>query len=159
MRPFLASRIKPVVLAIVLAMPVGAMAQGASSTSSAPNAGSATEQAPTHEMLKRVEQRIADLHAKLHITSTEDQQWQQFAGVMRDNAAKMEHIAAERAEKFSSLNAIENMQSYADAAEQHAENMKRLTAAFQTLYNAMSDAQKKTADEVFRNYAQRKHKG
>ncbi len=60
------------------------------------------------------------------------------------------------------MNAVENMQSYAEIAEQHAKNMERLVPAFQNLYNSLSDAQKRTADALWRNYAERasrRHRG
>ena len=44
------------------------------------------------------------------------------------------------------MNAVESMQSYATLAELHAQDVQKLTAAFQTLYGSLSDAQKKAAD-------------
>src|SRR5579872_2083955 len=40
-------------------------------------------------MQQVVDQRIAELHAKLHITKEQEPQWQQFTQVMRDNAAEI----------------------------------------------------------------------
>ncbi len=112
----------------------------------APAAGNPT-------MEDRVGKRITQLHAALHITADEEGQWQQFADVMLDNARKMDGDYKDRAAKFATLSAVDNMQSYADIAEEHAEDVKRLVAAFQPLYAAMPDAQKKIADQVFRNAA------
>ena len=77
---------------------------------------------------------------------------------MRDNARKMDDDYKDRATRFASLNALENMQSYAQIAQEHAEDVQRLLAAFQPLYTAMPDAQKKLADAAFRNAAA-KHTG
>ena len=61
------------------------------------------------------------------------------------------------------MNAAENMQSYAQIAELHAQDTQKLAAAFQTLYGSMSDAQKKNADTVFRARSEQRdvqhHKG
>jgi periplasmic protein CpxP/Spy len=62
----------------------------------------------------------------------------------------------------TSLNAVENMQSYANIAQRHAQDVQRLVPAFQNLYNSLSDEQRRTADQVFRSYpgdTQRHRKG
>jgi len=115
----------------------------------APPAPASAVKAPSG-MMQRVEQRIAQLHAQLKITAAQEAQWQQFANVMRENAQKMDQSAAQRADKFGSLNAADNMKSYADMAVEHGRNVQRLAETFESLYNAMSPDQKKLADEVFR---------
>ena len=110
----------------------------------------------TGAMMARVEQRIAALHTQLQITAFEEAQWQQFATVMRENAQKMEQNAAKRAETFGSLNAVENMRSYAEMAAEHGQNMQRLATAFASIYDAMPPEQKKIADAVFQNRAMRR---
>ena len=51
------------------------------------------------------------------------------------------------------MTAVDNMQSYAQIEQQRAQDVQKLVPAFQTLYSSLSDQQKKTADEMFRNYA------
>jgi hypothetical protein len=51
----------------------------------------------------------------------------------------------------------QNMQFYADVSAQHAQDVQKLAAAFQTLYASFSDERKKTADEVFRHSAEHGH--
>jgi periplasmic protein CpxP/Spy len=104
----------------------------------------------------RVEQHIARLHAQLHITPAQQQQWDQFAQVMRDNAKSMDQAFEQRASNFGSMNAVDNMQSYAQIAQQHAEDTQKLATAFQSLYGSLSDAQKKNADAVFRSHDERR---
>ncbi len=99
----------------------------------------------------RVERRIADLRAKLHITPDEQALWDKFAGVMRDNAKQMRERASERAAKLSSMNASDNMQSYAQLAMLHAQDLQNLSAAFQSLYASLSPDQQHTADTMFRD--------
>ena len=104
---------------------------------------------------ERVERRIAELRAQLQITPAEQQQWDQFAQVMRDNAREMDQIFVQRAQQYQSMNAVQNMQSYEHLAEAHAQQLQKLVSAFEKLYNSMSDQQKQIADRVFRESAAR----
>jgi protein CpxP len=157
------------VLAAAFLLPAGVGIQSAPRAATGAEAGAAAageaaapERAVERTMLQRVDRRIADLRSKLHITAAEEPQWRQFADVMRTNARAMAQKFAEREQKFRTMNAVENMQSYAGIAEQHAKNMERLVPVFQNLYNALSDQQKRTADRLWRSYAERggrRHKG
>jgi hypothetical protein len=98
----------------------------------------------------RIEKHIADMHAQLHITPAQQTEWDQFAQVMRENAASMNDTMEKRRTGFATMNAVENMESYAQIAEQHAQNMQKLATTFKVLYGSMSDEQKKNADTVFR---------
>lgn len=100
----------------------------------------------------RVEKHITDLHAQLHITPAQQTEWDQFAQVMRENAASMSKAMEQRRSTFDTMNAADNMQSYAQIAQQHADNMQKLSTTFKALYAVMSDDQKKNADEVFRSH-------
>jgi protein CpxP len=102
-----------------------------------------------------VEQRISDLHAKLQITPDEEALWDKFARVMRDNAQQMRQSASERASKLKDMNASDNMQSYAQLAMLHAQDLQNLTAVFQPLYASLSPEQQRAADTMFRNVAMR----
>ncbi len=153
MRRHLLAHTVPALWVAALLLPAGAIAQTA--PQGPPGIGAATSSdAAEQAMLQRVDRRIADLHAKLHITAAEESQWRQFADVMRDNVRQMARKLAEREQKFRSMNAVGNMQSYAGIAEQHAKNMEHLVPAFQNLYNALSDQQKRMADQLWRNYAE-----
>jgi len=99
-----------------------------------------------------VDQRIASLHKALKITSDEEANWTAVAQAMRDNAAAMQKLVAERtAEAPQTMTALDDLNSYAKFAQAHVDGLKNLTAAFETLYNSMPDAQKKVADQVFAN--------
>lgn len=165
------ARVAPAFLIAALLLPAGA--QTAPQSPRAPETAAPSAAAPQGEaaapgqeaeraVLQRVDRRIAELRAKLRITPAEEPQWRRFADVMRANARQIAPEFAERKQKFRSMNAVENMQSYAEIAEQHAKNMERLVPAFQNLYNSLSDAQKRTADALWRNYAERasrRHRG
>jgi periplasmic protein CpxP/Spy len=107
-----------------------------------PSANAAAEQ--------RVEARIKQLHGQLKITAAEETQWNQFAQTMRDNAREMDEEGEQRAEQFSTMTAVDDLQSYEKLAEAHVQHLQKLIPAFQALYDAMSPDQKKTADQVFR---------
>jgi len=105
----------------------------------------------TQSIADRVELRIADVRAKLHITPEQQSLWDPFAQVMRDNAEHMHQAVDARAAKISTMNASENMQSYAQIATQRAQDLQNLAAAFQPLYVALSQDQQRTADAMFRD--------
>jgi hypothetical protein len=111
--------------------------------------------APGQTMQQMAEQRITELHARLHITAAEQSQWDQFAQVMRDNAKDVDQAYQQRAAQFQSMNAVENMQSYAQIEQTRAQGMQKLVPAFQTLYASLSDQQKQQADRMFRYQAER----
>jgi hypothetical protein len=100
-----------------------------------------------------VEQRIADLHAKLKITPAEQVQWESFAQAMRDNAVAIDQAFQSRVKALPTMTAAENVKSYAELSAEHAKDMQRLVPVFQALYDSMSDSQKHAADQVFRNDA------
>jgi hypothetical protein len=104
-----------------------------------------------HNMAAKIELRITDLHARLLITSAQQPQWERFAQVMRDNARSMDEAFQQRVPVIPTMTAPANLQSYAHVAEDHAQDMQRLVPAFQALYDTMSDNQRRTADQVFRD--------
>jgi protein CpxP len=96
-----------------------------------------------------VEHHIADLHAKLKITPAEEPQWKAVADTMRENAKELDRAIDKRAASLAGATAIDDLNSYADIAQAHANGVKKLANAFSGLYSVMSSEQKKTADEVF----------
>jgi hypothetical protein len=117
-----------------------------SSATTKPKAPTAKAASPAD----RVEKHIADLHAELRITPAQQSEWDQFAQIMRENAANMDKVLEQRRAGFESMNAADNMQSYAEIAQQHAQDMQKLATTFKALYATLSDDQKKNADAVFR---------
>lgn len=100
----------------------------------------------------KLEAHIKTLRQELKITTAEEPQWDAFASVMRTNDADM-HQAFEARAKVTTMTAEQNMESYANIAEMHADGMQKLSAAFTTLYDSFPDSQKKIADEVFQKQA------
>jgi hypothetical protein len=98
----------------------------------------------------RVEDRIEDLHTRLAITTAQEDSWGKLAGVMRDNAHTMAGLTRTRTEKLSGMTAVDDLKSYAEIAQAHADGLQKFTPAFASLYDSMSDSQKKNADAIFR---------
>jgi periplasmic protein CpxP/Spy len=119
------------------------------------NASASTAQAaPPQTMAQMVEQRIADLHSRLNITHAQQPKWERFAAVMRANARQLDAAYQRRAEKLDSMNALANMESYAQIERSRVNDVERLVPAFRTLYHSLSPQQKQMADDLFREQAQ-----
>lgn len=69
---------------------------------------------------------------------------------MRENAETMSRLAQERAEHAQTATALDDLKSYAEISEAHADGTKRMIQAFQALYDSMSPEQKNAADAEFR---------
>ena len=149
--------------AALLSLPAAALAQSAQAPAPAPQraappaAGSPMAGHPVagKNAEERVENRINELHAQLRITPAEQQQWDQFAQAMRENARDMDQVLMRRSQQFQTMNALQNMQSYEQIAAAHAQHVQKLVPAFENLYNAMPDQQKRLADQVFRENAEK----
>jgi hypothetical protein len=108
-----------------------------------------------------VEARIKTLHSSLHITAAQETLWNNVAQVMRENAKAMAEQRKEAAQNAKSRSAVDELKSYSAVIDAHAEEIRKFIPTFQALYDSMSDAQKKTADGVFRsriNAAEQRHK-
>ncbi len=99
---------------------------------------------------KAAEQRIETLRKQLGITPDQTALWDAFAQAMRDNATATDQLFQRRASTVASMNAVDNMRSYADIAREYAANTDRLATAFASLYASLSDLQKQAADSLFR---------
>ena len=164
MKMNLSGRFAPVAVAALLSLPAAAWAQSSQSPATQaatppPPAAAASPMAdhpvPGKNVEERVENRIKELHAQLRITPAEEPQWNEFAQVMRENAREMDQVFMQRAQHFPTMSAVQNMQSYEQISEEHAQAVQKLVPAFQKLYDAMPDQQKRLADQVFRANAEK----
>jgi ERCC4-type nuclease len=106
----------------------------------------------------RVETRIKELQTKLKITPAQEALWNNVTQVMRDNAKTMEALIKARSEEGSTMTAIDDLKSYGEIAQAHADAIRKFIPAFEPLYASMSDAQKKAADTLFRHHERTKSK-
>ncbi len=97
-----------------------------------------------------VESRIKTLRTELKITQEQDAAWNDVAVAMRENAKAMDDIRTRQAEEEKSATAPDMITAYGKTMDAHAEAVHKFASTFQPLYDSMSDAQKKTADSVFR---------
>jgi hypothetical protein len=138
--------IAPALLAGTMALPAASFAQ-----STAPGTAASATAGGAGQAEARVAQRIAQMHAQLHITAAQKPQWDAFASIMRENASRMDAALDQRQQQFQSMDALDNMKSYASVAEEHSQDMQKLVPAFSDLYASLSPQQKATADRLFRS--------
>ena len=134
------------------------LASASPSLAASPEPGMAT--AGTASKVDRVDARIKELHTKLKITPAQEELWNNVTEVMRDNAKTMEALIKARSdsEKASTMTAVDDLKSYGEIAEAHADGIKKFVPVFEALYASMSDAQKKDADTLFRHHGRTKPK-
>jgi hypothetical protein len=101
----------------------------------------------------RVEGRIAFLRAELKITEGQASAWNAFADALRANAQKLGDIRASMMPKPGT--APQQVPTMADRLDQQEhwllarlEGTRTMKSAFTKLYDALSDDQKKTANEL-----------
>lgn len=99
-----------------------------------------------------LETRISDLHSQLQITPEQESKWQAVAKVMHANAEASRKAVEEKRKDEANLTAVADLNAYAEIADAHAKHARHLAKVFATLYDSMSDDQKKIADEVFRKH-------
>ncbi len=147
---FTSSLTRSVAIAALVSLPLAAAPLSAvyAQTKPVPAAANPADQKPGG-----VEQRITQLHAELKITPDQDSKWNSVAQAMRDNAANMEKLVAEKQQQApSGMTAVDDLKTYQEFAQAHVDGLKNLTSAFSSLYDSMSDPQKKNADQVFANF-------
>jgi LTXXQ motif family protein len=123
-------------------------------------AGGASNQAPTVRSTpaRGVDGLIAHLHEEFKVTPAQEDLFQKLATVMREDADSMSALAKKRSEGAKTNSAVDDLKSYAEIAEAHADGAKRMIPVFQALYDSMSDTQKQAADIEFReHYATHHH--
>ena len=139
----------PLVSTIALAQSAAPLPQTASPAAASPSGPAA----PSAETQAAVDQRIKMLQTQLGITEAQKPLWSAFAQAMRDNAAVTDALFTQRGGAVTTMNATENMHSYAQIARAYADNTERLATAFDSLYASLSDTQKQAADTLFRQQA------
>jgi hypothetical protein len=95
-------------------------------------------------------ERLKYLRDRLRITPAQEPLWADVARVLRENAEAVAPLARERLRTTPNRTAVETLGIYEKLGQAQMEGLKRFAAAFQALYNALSDHQRKIADVLFR---------
>jgi hypothetical protein len=132
--------------ALLLFTALGAMALPVS-----PAAAQAAQGAPAHERLfgEHVEGHIAFLKAELTITPAQEALWEKVAVVMRADVADFETFRAQDSARAQARpTALQHLEDRVAYTALRAKGEQRFLDAFRPLYNALSVAQKQSADEL-----------
>jgi hypothetical protein len=107
---------------------------------------------------EHVEARIAYLHTKLNITPEQEALWNDVAQVMLDNAKTMDELIKARSANSATMTPVDDLKSYSEIADAHADGLRQFIPVFEALYDSMSDTQKNGAAKLFRHHGPTKSK-
>jgi hypothetical protein len=99
-------------------------------------------------MAEHVEGRIAFLKVELKITDAQLPLWNAFAQAMRDDATAMQGMQAGMMSMGQAATLPDKLAAREKMLSARLEALRKLKAAAEPLYAALSDDQKKTADEI-----------
>jgi hypothetical protein len=129
----------------------GSLAPASAQTPADPKSPAAA--AATSSKPETVEQRITTLKASLKITPDQEPKWTAVAQAMRDSAVQMEKLVAiKRAIPPEKMTAVDDLKTYEEFTEMRLVGLKKVNAAFKSLYDSMPAPQQKNADAVFEKY-------
>ena len=107
------------------------------------------EQAPHRQMRpSRIEGRIAFLRAELKITDAQAPLFDAVANAMRENDRAMRLAFESHRQRPTQASLLDRLDQRQKRAEEMASATGKLKAAWAPLYAALTDEQKKTADEL-----------
>lgn len=135
-----------------------ASASAAMPTSPTSPASHVSSTSPAARHQARIDERIAYLHKQLKVTSAQETQWGAFADAMREDGQTMSQLYERRVSSLPNESAVDNMRGYAEITQAHADDVKKLAAAFEPLYASFSPEQKQAADTTFREEMGRPHR-
>jgi periplasmic protein CpxP/Spy len=104
-------------------------------------------QAQTPQPPPNVEANISQLRQQLQITPAQEAQFNAVANVMRENARAEASVAQQQP---ANATAVDDLRTYIKYSEAELAGLKKMLPALEGLYAALSPAQKKAADAVFR---------
>lgn len=147
--------------AAVLSALVAASGPVLAQTQPTPSAAATGVGAPigSRRATELVERYITDLHGRLGIKPGQGPQWDAFAAVMRDNAARQEAAYNDRNAQTVPLNAVDDLRGFAAMERARAADVDRLVPAFDALYQAMDPTQRAQADKVFQDVQRGRNRG
>ena len=95
-----------------------------------------------------VEGRLAYLKAELKITEEQEAVWQEYADAAKNRVEVMQGMRQGMMESMHSGSAIERMETRINGMEAMLETMKAVKPSVENLYSALTDEQKKIADDL-----------
>ena len=98
--------------------------------------------------LQHIEGQIAYYKAELKITDAQAPQWNAFADALRGSAKRLQEAVAKSMQPNEALTAPEQMERRIAMLSAQLDAMQPVLAAAKPLYAALSDDQKKIADEL-----------
>ena len=133
----------------VLALPLASAVNAAAATGDIQLAQAATspKDAPAASEAQ-TERQTADLHKRLQITPAQQPQFDAVVKAMQQNAQEMDALMQQNPPDRR-RNALDELRTQAQAAQTEAAGLQRLLPVFQALYEGLSEAQKRAADQVF----------
>ena len=144
----------------LMAAPLSVFAAEPGTTGMAPSTAAKPTAAAPEAKTSGVEQQITQLHSELKISSDQESKWNSVAQAMRDNAANLQKLIGEKQQQGAqNVTAVDDLETNQQFVQAHLDGLKNFTSAFKSLYDSMSDQQKKNADQVFARMNQQLERG
>ncbi|HEV2188358.1 MAG TPA: Spy/CpxP family protein refolding chaperone [Stellaceae bacterium] len=108
-------------------------------------------QAMCNAMTGHIEGRLAYINAELKITEAQEPLWKAYEAAARDNGNTMlAHCTAMMGQRGTSTASLpDRLDQHEQLMAAQLEAVRAMNKALKPLYGVLSDAQKKTADELF----------
>jgi|SRR5271169_4583284 len=108
------------------------------------------------EHVEHIDGRVAYLKAELKITPAQEAEWSAVEKVMRENAAERTKLRQQfDADKDKPATALDRLARREAVAEARAKSITAFATAFKSLYDHLSDDQRKAADTLFQPHVRR----
>ncbi len=113
--------------------------------------GGGATQAMCEAMTGHIEGRLAYIKAELKITEAQEPLWKTYAAAARDNAKTMlAHCTAMMGPRDGSTASLpDRLDQHEQLMAAQLKEVRAMNNALKPLYAALSDSQKKTADQLF----------
>lgn len=150
--------VTPVTVATLVVMFLATLFFVNPSLSSAATETSKTTPVARTSAVDYAEAQIKQLQDALKITAAQEPLWNDVTVAMRENAKEVDAIRKERAELRTTMNAVERMKFHSKITESQLNQLRKFIPTFEVFYNSLSDAQKKSTDDIFSTGKYRKTK-
>ena len=106
-------------------------------------------QAMCNVMANHIEGRLAYIKAELKITEAQESLWNTYAAAARDNANAMRAHCTTMMSRRSGLSLPDRLEQHEQLMATQLDAIRAMNKALKPFYAALSDDQKKTADQLF----------